>query len=64
MDINGIENLDELRAKPRLIILAEKEINIGFIPSGIALEFMSMQDDLEDLQNEKSYYSFADEGLI
>jgi len=44
-----IHDLDILRPKPEYIQLAGKRIDISFIPSGIALDIMKMQGELQEL---------------
>ena len=51
MDKPIIHDLDVLRPKPEFVKLGGKEIDISFIPSGIALEIMGMQSELTGLTN-------------
>ena len=51
MDKPIIHDLDILRPKPEYIKLGGKEIDISFIPSGIALEIMGLRGTLENLTN-------------
>jgi len=44
-----IHDLDILRPKPEYVILGGKQIDISFIPSGIALDIMGLQAELQDL---------------
>jgi hypothetical protein len=39
-----IQDLDILRPEPEYVMLAGKKIDISFIPSGIAVDMMSLQD--------------------
>lgn len=41
-----VYDLDVLRPKPRIVRLAGKEIDVSFIPSGIAIDIMEMQQGL------------------
>jgi hypothetical protein len=49
MDKPIIHDLDVLRPKPEFVKLGGKEIDISFIPSGVALEIMSLRSTLESL---------------
>ncbi len=44
-----IHDLDVLRPKPEFVKLGGYQIDISFIPSGIALEIMSLKSELTDL---------------
>lgn len=44
-----IYDLDVLRPKPEYIKLGGRNIDISFIPSGVALEIMTMQEKLRKL---------------
>jgi len=44
-----IHDLDILRPKPEYVRLGGKEIDISFIPSGIALEIMGLQAELQEI---------------
>ncbi len=51
MDKSIIHDLDILRPKPEYVKLGGHDIDISFIPSGIALEIMSLRGELVDLTN-------------
>lgn len=44
-----IHDLDVLRPKPEYVRLAGKDIDVSFIPAGIAMDIMGMQQELRDL---------------
>lgn len=44
-----IHDLDILRPEPEYVVLAGKEIDISFIPSGVAFEIMGLWQELEEL---------------
>lgn len=44
-----VHDLDVLRPQPEYVKLAGKKIDISFIPSGIAMEAMQMQQELQKL---------------
>lgn len=44
-----IHDLDILRPRPEYVRLAGKEIDISFIPSGIAMDIMGLQNELQEL---------------
>ena len=46
-----IHDLDVLRPKKDLVRLGGKEIDVGFIPSGVALEVMSLEKELRSLMD-------------
>ena len=49
MDKPIIHDLDVLRPKPEFVKLGGHDIDISFIPSGIALEIMALRSELVDL---------------
>ena len=44
-----VYDLDILRPTPEYVLLGGKKIDISFVPSGIALDIMAMQQELQDL---------------
>jgi len=46
-----IHDLDILRPKPEYVKLGGKEIDISFIPSGVALDIIKLREELEALTN-------------
>ena len=44
-----IHDLDILRPKPEYVRLGGKEIDISFIPSGVAMDIMALQEELREL---------------
>lgn len=44
-----IHDLDILRPKPEYIRLGGKNIDISFIPSGVAMDIMTLQSELKEL---------------
>lgn len=44
-----IHDLDILRPKPEYIVLGGKRVDISFIPSGIAMDIMTLQAELQEL---------------
>jgi len=42
-------DLDVLRPQPEYVLLGGKKIDISFIPSGIAMDMMALQDELAKL---------------
>jgi len=44
-------DLDVLRPQPEYVLLAGKKIDISFIPAGVAMDMMKMQDELSKLTN-------------
>ncbi len=42
-------NLDVLRPPPEYVILGEKKIDISFIPAGVAMDMMTLQQELSKL---------------
>lgn len=46
-----IHDLDRLRPPPEYILLAGQKIDISFIPSGVALDIMKMQEQLKGLMD-------------
>lgn len=46
-----VHDLDVLRPEPEYLKLGGKEIDISFIPSGIALDIMGLRERLEELTN-------------
>ena len=44
-----VHDLDVLRPPPEYVKLAGKEIDISFIPSGIAIDISTLQDEMRDL---------------
>ena len=46
-----VHDLDVLRPQPEYVKLGGKNIDISFIPSGIAMDAMRMQEELQKLTN-------------
>jgi hypothetical protein len=46
-----IHDLDVLRPKAEYVKLAGKQIDISFIPSGVALDLMELRQELEEMSN-------------
>ena len=44
-------DLDVLRPQPEYVKLGEKKIDISFIPAGVAMDMMAMQEELSKLTN-------------
>lgn len=44
-----IHDLDVLRPRPEYVRLGGKDIDISFIPSGVAIDIMSIQQELQKL---------------
>lgn len=44
-----IHDLDILRPSPEYVRLAGKDIDVSFIPAGIAIDIMAMQQELREL---------------
>lgn len=44
-----VYDLDILRPTPEYVLLGGKRIDISFVPSGIAIDIMAMQQKLQDL---------------
>lgn len=44
-----IHDLDILRPKPEYVRLGGKDIDISFIPSGVAMDIMALQSELKEL---------------
>ncbi len=44
-----VYDLDILRPAPEYVLLGGKKIDISFVPSGIAIDIMAMQQELQDL---------------
>ncbi|KKL19906.1 hypothetical protein LCGC14_2460790 [marine sediment metagenome] len=44
-----VYDLDILRPTPEYVLLGGKKIDISFVPSGIAIDIMAMQQELQDL---------------
>ncbi len=44
-----VYDLDILRPAPEYVLLGGKKIDISFVPSGIAIDIMAIQQELEDL---------------
>jgi len=44
-----VYDLDILRPAPQYVLLANKKIDISFIPSGLAIDIMEMRQQLETL---------------
>ena len=57
-----IHDLDVLRPEPEIVKLAGKEIDISYIPSGVALDIMSLRQELEDLTNTQDKVDKIEEG--
>ena len=49
MSESVIHDLDILRPKPEYVRLAEHDIDVSFIPSGVAMDIMAMQQKLIEL---------------
>jgi len=45
----AIQDLDVLRPPPEYVRLAGKDIDISFIPSGVAIDIMELQDSINDM---------------
>ena len=52
MDKAKIHDLDVLRPPQEFVRLGGNDIDISFIPSGVAIDVMSMQDQLTAIQGE------------
>ena len=46
-----VYDLDVLRPAPEYVLLAGKKIDISFIPSGVAIDIMEMQQKMQELTN-------------
>ncbi len=44
-------DLDVLRPQPEYVLLGGKKIDISFIPAGVAMDAMGLQDELNKLTN-------------
>ena len=44
-----IHDLDVLRPRPEYVRLGGKDIDISFVPSGVALDIMGLQTELQEL---------------
>jgi len=44
-----VHDLDILRPKPEYVRLGGKDIDISFIPSGVAMDIMALQSELKEL---------------
>jgi len=44
-----VQDLDILRPPPEYVRLSGKDIDISFVPAGVALEMMVLQDQLDEL---------------
>lgn len=54
-----IHNLDILRPPPAYIKLGGKEIDISFIPSGIAIDIIILKEKLEKVKGDKESFGLA-----
>lgn len=57
-----IHDLDILRPEPEFVKLAGKKIDISYIPSGVALDIMSLRQDLEALTDSEEKLEKIKEG--
>ncbi len=46
-----VHDLDVLRPKPEYVLLGGKQIDISFIPAGVAMDMMALQQELNKLVN-------------
>ncbi len=44
-----VHDLDVLRPKPEYVLLGGKQIDISFIPAGVAMDIMTLQQELQKL---------------
>jgi len=59
MDKAKIHDLDVLRPPKEFVRLGGNDIDISFIPSGVAIDVMSMQDELAAIEGETEAVSKA-----
>jgi len=57
-----IHDLDVLRPAPEYVKLAGKEIDISFIPSGIAIDITNLQDEMRKLTDSPEKLKKIQEG--
>ena len=59
-----IHDLDVLRPPKEFVRLGGNDIDISFIPSGVAIDVMSMQDELASIQGETDAVAKDRFGLV
>lgn len=57
-----VHDLDVLRPASVIVRLGGKEIDIGFVPSGIAVDVMKLKDELEGLTGSEDKLKEIEEG--
>jgi len=56
---NIIHDLDLLRPSPEYVRLGGKDIDISFIPSGIAIDIIMLKEKLDKSKKEKESFGYA-----
>ncbi len=57
-----VHDLDKLKPEPIMVKLGGKEIDISFVPSGVALEMMRIREKLEALTGSSDKLKKIEEG--